>query len=99
MNETSHFNAGEPLVFSSVSIFLMIKRRKKEGGKAFLAFFKLFLTVSLFTNKNLAQAIGSNYINIYLPSNLLYDRVSISDTAEAECCIKIKTNIEERERM
>ena len=38
MNETSHFIVGGPLVFSSVFLLLMIKRRGKAGGKAFLLF-------------------------------------------------------------
>ena len=34
--------------------------------------------------KYLTWTIGSNDINIYFPSNVLDDRVSLSDTAEAE---------------
>ena len=41
MNETSHFIEGGPLVFSSVFLLLMIKRRGKAGGKAFLLFSQL----------------------------------------------------------
>ena len=70
--------------FSSAFLFLMIKRREKEGGKAFFGFRQLVLTVSLFTDKNLGPTIGSSDINIYLPSNIVYDKVSISDTAEVE---------------
>ena len=40
-----------PLVFSNVFLFLMIKRREKEGGKAFFCFHSLVLTVSFFTYK------------------------------------------------
>ena len=56
--------------------FSMIKRRENEGGKAFFGFFKLILTMSLFTDKNLTQTIDSNDINIYLPSFTIRNRYS-----------------------
>ena len=38
VNETFHFIAGGPLVFCSVFLFLMIKRREKKVGKVFFSF-------------------------------------------------------------
>ena len=57
--------------------FSMIKRRENESGKAFFGFCYLVLTVSLFTDKNLTQAIGSN-LSIFI------SRVLLSEPAEAE---------------
>ena len=43
--------------------FSMSERNENEGGKAFFGFFKLVLTMLLFTDKNLTQTIDSNDIN------------------------------------
>ena len=57
-------------------------RVTKEAERRCLVFICRFV-VSLYPEKPCSD-YGSNDMNIYLPSNLFYDRVSLLDNAKAE---------------
>ena len=60
-----------------------MKPRDKEGTKALFGF-HLFVRSLGKSRKKPFSDYGSNDMNIYLPSDLFYDRVSLSDTLKAE---------------
>ena len=65
------------------SAALLMKPQDKEGRKALFGVHSFVRSLAI-SRKSLFSDYGSNDMNIYLPSNLFYDRVSLSDTLKAE---------------
>ena len=73
------------------SAAFLMKPRDKEGRKALFGFHLLVRSLAI-SQKKPCSDYGSNDVNIYLPNNLFYDRVSLSDTAKAEQTEQVQLN-------